>query len=59
MYVCRHMYTVSIVATMCCYLIYAKVNMLIKFKHKTFNYHMINMDDLQGQDEKKMWEFIS
>ena len=33
--------------------------MLIKFKHKTFNYHMINMDDLQGQGEKKMWEFIS
>lgn len=27
--------------------------MLIKFKHKTFNYHMINMDDLQGQDENK------
>ena len=56
---CRHMYMVSIIATMCRYLIYAKVNMLIKFKHKTFNYHMINMDDLQGQGEKKMWEFIS
>lgn len=26
--------------------------MLIKFKHFKFDYHMMNMGDFQGQDEK-------